>query len=110
MLHETGNNISICTYNGTLNVDRQIRLDEICGNRTKTVTVTETHVNVLECDVSLTTTGKLIPPYVPSGNVSPYKEKEPVQTTGSPGQAAGKPREDVPGNSDLGRFSNFGNS
>ena len=108
MLHEIGDNISICTYNGTLDVDRQIRLDEICGNNgTKTVTVTETHVNVLECEnVSLATTGKLIPPFVQTGNANPYhKEEKPAQT--SPDHAAGKPREDVQGNSDLGRFSNF---
>ena len=49
MLRETGNNISVCTYNGYLEVDRQLHLEEICGR----VTVTETVVNVLECDVNL---------------------------------------------------------
>ena len=49
-MQETGNNISVCTYNGYQDVDRELHLDEICGK----VTVTETVVNVLECDVTLT--------------------------------------------------------
>ena len=49
MLRETGNNISVCTYNGYLEIDRPLHLEEICGR----VTVTETVVNVLECDVNL---------------------------------------------------------
>ena len=49
MLRETGNNIFVCTYNGYLEVDRQLHWDEICGR----VTVTEIVVNVLECDVNL---------------------------------------------------------
>lgn len=49
MLRETGNNISVCTYNGYLEIDRPLHLEEICGK----VTVTETVVNVLECDVNL---------------------------------------------------------
>ena len=61
MLRETGNNISVCTYNGYQEVDRQLHLEEICGR----VTVTETVVNVLECDVNLNDRG--IGPVVPVG-------------------------------------------
>ena len=53
MLRETGNNISVCTYNGYQEVDRQLHLEEICER----VTVTETVVNVLECDVNLNERG-----------------------------------------------------
>ena len=64
MLRETGNNISVCTYNGYQEVDRQLHLEEICGR----VTVTETVVNVLECDVNLNDRGiGPVGPVVPVG-------------------------------------------
>ena len=112
MFRETGNNISICTYNATEDVDRKILLEEICG--TATVTVTETDVNVLECNVpsgiqhsfnrTISPIKDLGRPIIPPGSMSGYnKEIQPNQL--NPDQLI-QVREDDQGHLGRGWFSN----